>query len=71
MTKTLQKIGGKTTKNLIGSLDRLNERERVLKVFEIVFDHVKTKDLKLKKKKISIWLSIDRKIGLIDRKCFD
>lgn len=52
-------------KNLIGSLDRLNERERVLKVFEKVFEHVKTKDFK----KLSTRFSIDRILDLIDRKC--
>ena len=47
-------------KNLIGSLDQSNERERVLKVFETAFEHMKTKDFK----KLSMQF-------LIDRKCFD
>ena len=42
-------------KNLIGSLDRVNERERVLKAFEKVVEHVKTKDFK----KLSTRFSID------------
>ena len=54
------------TKIWLDALTDRIEREKVFENFWKVFEHVKTKVLK----KISIRLSIDRKIGLIDRNLY-
>ena len=58
---------GKRQKNLLGALDRLNRERKSLKSFEKVYEHERNSSFK----KLSIRISIDRKLDLISRKCFD
>ena len=65
--KNLAKRLEENNKNLVGCLDRSNRERKSVWNFWKVFEHVKTKVFK----KLYIWISIDWKIGSIDRKCFD
>ena len=65
--KPCKKNGRKWKKNLDWSLDWSDRERKCLKTFEKVFEHVRIKCFK----KLSIWFSINQKLGSIDRKCFD
>ena len=65
--KTLQKDRRKTTKKLVRCLDRLNRERKSFEKFEKCLNTWKRKVFK----KLSKQLSIDRKLGSIDWKCFD
>ena len=65
--KPCKNYRGKRQKNLLGALDRLNRERKSLKSFEKVYEHERNSSFK----KLSIRISIDRKLDLISRKCFD
>ena len=65
--KNLAKRSEENNKKLVGCLDRSNRVRKSFEKFEKCLNMWKRKVFK----KLSIRLSIDRKISLIDRKCFD
>ena len=64
MTKTLEEFWLKMIKILLGPLDRSNRERKSFEKSLNSEEHVRNSVLK----KLSIQLSIDRKIGSIDRK---